>query len=155
MVFKRIRNLFCVTLIIFLMTACSTETLEDAMKEVESTDLSNESIDGIKLGMSINDKSFIMKRGNFEPHPDNEHYAPRRNYDQYWNKETIMSVDRETKEILQVGVMENNDTSSSEMGIKKGSSIDEVIAIYGENYFSYEEKEQAIYIIGYVDHQNI
>jgi len=65
-----------------------------------------------------------------------------------------MSVDRGAKEILQVGIMENNDTSSSAMGIKRGSLIEDVIKTYGENYFTYEDKEQAIYIIGYVDHQN-
>lgn len=136
------------------MTACSSENMEDAMREVESTDLSNESIDGIKAGMSINDKSFRTEHGNFEPLPDNEQYATQRNYDQYWNKRIIMSVDRETKEILQVGVMENNDTSSSAMGIKKSSPLEGVITTYGENYFIYEDKEQDINIIGYVDHQN-
>ncbi len=154
MVFKRIWKFFCLTLIIVLMTACSLETMENAMRKVESTDLSNESIDDIKLGISVNDKSFIRKHGNFEPHPANEYYATRRNYDQYWNKDIIMSVDRETKEILQVGVLEENTTSSSAMGIKRGSPIDEVKAIYGENYFTYEDKEQTIYIMGYVDHRN-
>lgn len=154
MKFKRIWKLFSFTFIIFLMTACSPESMEEAMKEVESTDLSNESIDDIKAGMSINDKSFIMKHGNFEVHPSNEHYATQRNYDQYWNKDIIMSVDRETKEILQVGVLEENNTSSTALAIKRGSPIDEVIATYGENYFTYEDKEQTIYIIGYIDHQN-
>lgn len=154
MVFKRSWKLFCLTLILFLMTACSSEIMANAMREVESTDLSNEIIDDIKVGISINDESFRMEQRNFKPHPDNEQDATQRNYDQYWNKDIIMSVDRETKEILQVGAMENNDTSSSAMGIKKGSPIEEVITTYGENYFIYEDKEQAINIIGYVDHQN-
>ncbi|WP_156906480.1 hypothetical protein [Alteribacter aurantiacus] len=137
-----------------LLTACSPESREGAMMEVESTDLSNETIDDIKAGMSINDESLIMKHGKFEKHPDNDHYATLRNYDQYWNKHFIMSVDRETKEILQVSVLEENNTSSTAMGIKRGSSIDEVTATYGENYYIYEDKEQTIYLIGYVDHQN-
>ncbi|MDV2684036.1 hypothetical protein RYX56_06580 [Alkalihalophilus lindianensis] len=124
------------------------------MRIVESTDLSNESIDDIKVGMSINDKSLIIKHGNFEEHPGNEHYATQRNYDQYWNKDIIVSVDRETNEILQVSILEENNTSSTAMGIKRGSSIDEVIATYGENYYIYEDKEQTIYLIGYVDHHN-
>ena len=154
MVFNRIWRLFFLTLILFLMTACSSEIMKDAMREVESTDLSNENIDDIKVGMSINDASFRMEHGNFEPHPDNEQYATQRNYDQYWNKDFIMSVDRDTKEILQVGVMENNNKSSSAMGIKRGSPIEEVITTYGENFFTYEDKEQVINLIGYVDHQN-
>ncbi|WP_026675254.1 hypothetical protein [Alkalihalobacterium bogoriense] len=154
MKFKRFSTLFCFTLIMLLMMACNSNTMEDVMREVESTDLSNESIDGIKVGMSINDKSFIAKNGNFELYPDNEHYATRRNYDQYWNQDFIMGVDRETKEILQVGVLEENKTSSSAMGIKIGAFIDEVKVLYGENYYNFEDKDQGIYIIGYIDHQN-
>lgn len=154
MVCKRTCKLFCFTLLIFLMTACSSKTMEDAMRKVESTDLSNESIDDIKVGMSIIDKSFLTKYGNVEPHPDNEHFAIRRNYDQHWNRDFIVSVDRETNEILQLGVLEENNTSSSAMGIKRDSSIDEVKAIYGENYFTYEDKGQGMNIIGYVDHEN-
>ncbi|MEB1808809.1 MAG: hypothetical protein LPK26_16220 [Bacillaceae bacterium] len=56
------------------------------------------------MGLSIINESFANKYGIFKPHPDNEHYANKRNYDQYWNKDIIMSVDRETKEILQVGI---------------------------------------------------
>ena len=154
MVFNQIWKLSCLTLILFLMTACSSEIMEDAMREVESTDLFDENIDGIKVGMSINDESFRMEHGNFVPHPDNEQYATQRNYDQYWNQDIMMRIDRETKEILQVGVMGNNDTTSSAMGIKKGSPIEEVITTYGENYFTYEDKEQVINILGYVDHTN-
>lgn len=58
----------------------------------------------IRMGLSIINESFANKYGIFKPHPDNEHYANKRNYDQYWNKDIIMSVDRETKEILQVGI---------------------------------------------------
>ncbi|PYZ94899.1 hypothetical protein CR194_05090 [Salipaludibacillus keqinensis] len=154
MLLKRICKLFCFTLIILLMTACSSESREEAMRAIESTNLSNESIDDIKVGMSINDKSFITKHGYFEPYPNNEHYATQRNYDQYWNKDYIVSVDRQTQEILQVGVLEENNTSSTAMEIKRGFPIDKVITAYGENYFTYEDKEQTIYIIGYVDHQN-
>lgn len=154
MVFNRIWKLINFTFILFLMTACSSGNVEEAMREVESTELSNERIDDLKLGMSINSESFRMEHKNFKPHPDNEQYFIQRNYDQYWNKDIIMSVGREAKEILQVGVMENNDTSSSAMGIKRGSLIEDVIKTYGENYFTYEDKEQDIYIIGYVDHQN-
>ncbi|MDX8045633.1 hypothetical protein SH601_06490 [Gracilibacillus sp. S3-1-1] len=151
---NKICKWFCLILVLFLVTACGSDTMKDVMKEVESTDLTNESIDDMKVGMSINDESFRIEEDNFEPHPDNEYYSTERNYDQYWNEEIIMSVDRETQEILQVGMMENNETSSSAMGIKIGSSIDEVIEAYGENYFTYEDNEQSIHIIGYVDHPN-
>jgi len=83
MVFNRIWKLIIFTFILFLMTACSSENMEEAMREVESTDLSNERIDDIKLGMSINGESFSMEHENFKPHPDNEQYVIQRNYDQY------------------------------------------------------------------------
>jgi hypothetical protein len=151
---RRFGKLICFTLILIFITACSSANMEDAMKEVEFTNLSNESIDDIKVGMSIKDESLKMEHGNFVPHPDNELYATQRNYDQYWNKDIIMSVDGKTKEILQVGVLDSNDTFSSSLGIKIGSPIEKVIKTYGENYFTYEDKEQAISIIGYVDHKN-
>ncbi|MFV8829816.1 hypothetical protein [Alkalihalobacterium sp. APHAB7] len=152
--FKWIYIMCIFTFMQLLLTGCSSETMEDVMREVKSTNLSNENIDDIRMGMSIIDASFANSYGDFEQHPANEHYASQRNYDQYWNKDIIMSVDRETKEILQVGILETNNRSSSELGIKRGSSIEEVIATYGENYFTYEDREQTIYIIGYVDTQN-
>ncbi|WP_332699474.1 hypothetical protein [Halalkalibacter lacteus] len=153
-IFKRIGILFCFTSILLLTAACSPENIEDAMREAKSTDLFNESIDDIKLGMSIADEALITKHGNFELSPWNEEYTSQRNYDQYWNEQIIMSIDRETKEILQIGVLENNNTSSTKKGIRLGVPIDEVISAYGENYFVYNDREQTIYIIGYVDHQN-
>lgn len=102
--------------------------------------------------MTITDETISSNYATFELHPDNEYYATQRDFDQYWNKDIIMGVDRDTKEVLQIGVMEDNDTSSSAMGIKRGSSIDDVTAIYGENYFTYEDSEQTIYLLGYVDH---
>ncbi|WP_139364890.1 hypothetical protein [Sutcliffiella halmapala] len=154
MLINRMCLLLCLTVILTLTTACNTENMEDAMREVISTDLLSESIDDIKVSMSINDETLIRKHGQFEPHPDNEYYARKRNTDQYRNKDIILSVDRETKEILQVGVLEDNDTSSSAKGIKLGIPIEEVISAYGEDYFTFEDREQTIYIIGYVDHQN-
>ncbi|MDV2682850.1 hypothetical protein RYX56_00535 [Alkalihalophilus lindianensis] len=140
--------------ILIIITGCSTKNIDDAMREVNSVDLTTENIDGIKLGVSITDESFINEQGKFDPHPDNDFYAAQRNYDQYWNDRMIMSIDREKKEILQIGLLENNLTSESAKGIKVGMPIDQVISVYGEDYFTYNDKEQTIYQIGYVDHHH-
>ena len=144
----RIIFLFATLLIIFCVSGCETENREKAMKEVKSTDLSNENIDEIKLG------TFLEKNDRFEPHPHNEYYAPRGNHDQYWNEQIILSVAKENGEILSISTLEGNNTDSSEKGIKVGASIDDVIKTYGEEYYTYTDQVQTIYEIGYVDHQN-
>ncbi|MCT8138528.1 hypothetical protein H1D32_12730 [Anaerobacillus sp. CMMVII] len=142
------------SLFISIFTGCETHTREDAIIEVGSTNLSNENIDGIKLGMVITENNFINYHGQFEPHPDNEYYAPKRNYDQYWNKQVIVAIDRVTKEILQIAVLEGNSTSSTEKGIRLAVPINEVITAYGEDYFTFENRGQTNDEIGYYDHVN-
>ena len=151
--FKQIGLSLCFIMIFLVATACSLEESEDAMKKVKSTDLSNERIADIKLGISIIDEKFITQHGRFEPYPANNHYASQRNYDQYWNEQIILGVDRETKETLEVGVLKGNDTSSSVKGIKLGGPIDDVISAYGENFYTFKDREQGLFKIGYVDHQ--
>ncbi|WP_142283059.1 hypothetical protein [Gottfriedia solisilvae] len=148
------RIVLCVLMVNLLLSGCSSESREEVMKEVKSTDLSNENIQGIELGMSINDESFIENYGPFSALPDNKQYTSTRNYDQYWNEHIIMSVDRANSEILQIGTLDKNDNFSTVKGIKNGSTIEDVISTYGENYYKYEDKEQSINVIGYVDRQD-
>jgi hypothetical protein len=145
--------LLFVILVIFSMTGCEKVNREDAIKEMKSTDLSNENIEGIELGMFIIDENFIQKHGHFAPHPDNEYFAPMRNFDQYWNKQIIMSIDRVTQDILSISILEDNNTTSTTKGIKMGASIDDVITTYGEDYYKYKDSGQNFTEIGYVDHQ--
>lgn len=144
----RITFSFAILLIIFCLSGCGTENREKAMKEVNPTDLSNEHIDGIKLG------TLLEENGRFEPHPDNEYYAPKRNHDQYWNERVILSVAKENGEILSISTLEGNNTDSTEKGIKVGTSIDDVIKLTEKNTTHTLTKEQTIYEIGYVDHRN-
>ncbi|MEC2072239.1 hypothetical protein [Alkalihalophilus marmarensis] len=147
--------LFCsFTWLLFFAAACSKQMVEEAKKEVASTDLTDEHIDDMKVGMFITDEAFLKQNRAVELYPENEHYADQRNYDQYWNEDFIWSVDRHTKEILQISILEENDMSASSKGIKRGSPIEDVITHYGENYYTYEDREQSIFMIGYVDHQN-
>ncbi|MED1599798.1 hypothetical protein [Alkalihalophilus marmarensis] len=154
MTFKHIL-LFCsFTWLLFLAAACSNQTMEEAKKEVASTDLSDEHIDGMNVGMFMTDDSFGRRFEDIERYPANDQYADQRNYDQYWNEDFIWSVDRHTMEVLQIWILEENDTSANSKGIKRGSPIEDIITLYGENYYTYEDHEQSIFMIGYVDHQN-
>ncbi|MET3195205.1 hypothetical protein [Bacillus sp. OAE603] len=143
------RIVLCILLVALFLSGCSSASRVEVMKEVKTTDLSNENIDDIKLSMHFKDKSFVDRYGQFEAHPDNKQYT--RNYDQYWNEDIIMSVERETGEILQVTTLQDNVHSSTDKGIRSGTTIKNVISTYGENYYKDEDQEQSIYVIGYVD----
>jgi hypothetical protein len=152
---KNVLSVIVLSLIVVVSLAgCVTE--EEAMREAASTDLSTEHIDGIKPGMIMTDADFIREYGHFEPDPANDYYAPRRDYDQYWNEDSMIgvSVDRSTMEVLSIVFLEDNNHSSTSKGITLGTPIDEVIAAYGEDYYTYTDREQTIYVIGYVDHEN-
>ncbi|MEH7452611.1 hypothetical protein [Gottfriedia acidiceleris] len=148
---KIIRIPLCIFLASLLLSGCGTLSREEVMKEAKSTDLSKEVIDGMRLGMTFNS---INQFNHFVPHPDNKQYNSSRNFDQYWNKQIITSVDRKTRDILQVSVLDDNNHSSTAKGIKNEMPIKQVISTYGKNFYKYEDKNQSIYQIGYVDLQH-
>lgn len=131
--------------LLLMLSACSTQTLEQSKKEVQSTNLSGESIGGLKVG------TFLQEESGFKGHESNGEYD--RNYNQYTNGKLDVSVDKETDEILAVGVIESG-TGSTTAHIGLGSTLDEVTSAYGENYFSYTDSNQGMQEIGYVDHEN-
>lgn len=131
--------------LLLMLSACSTQTLEQSMKEVDSTNLSDESIGGLKVG------NFLREESGFKGYESNGEYD--RNYNQYTNGKLDVSVDKETDEILAVGVIESG-TGSTTAHIGLGSTLDEVTAAYGEDYFSYTDSNQGMQEIGYVDHEN-
>ncbi|MES9685817.1 hypothetical protein ABWK22_23510 [Gottfriedia acidiceleris] len=124
---------------------------EEVMLDSKSTDLSKEVIDGIRLGMPFNS---INHSKHFVPHPDNKQYTSSRNFDQYWNEHVIISADRKTSVILQVGILDDNNHSSTAKGINNEMPIKKVISTYGRNYYKYDDKDQSIHQIGYVDLQH-
>lgn len=131
--------------LLLMLSACSSQTPEQSMKEVQSTNLSGESIGGLKVG------TFLREESGFKGYESNGEYD--RNYNQYTNGKLDVSVDKETDEILAVGVIESG-TGSTTAHIGLGSTLDEVTAAYGENYFSYTDSNQGMQEIGYVDHEN-
>ncbi|WP_226683253.1 hypothetical protein [Sutcliffiella horikoshii] len=124
------------------------------MREVESTNLSGETIDGIELGMDISNETFQQKYGRAKPDPDNQHYSAQgRKYDQYWINGLLLGVDRETNEILSIGRISNH-PSSAENRVELGDSMEKVILEYGDHFYTYNDSQQSISVIGYVDHSN-
>lgn len=148
-------HLIFVLFIMLLTTACNAPNeINENMSKVDSTSLSGEAIDGIQLGKSISDESFIKSYGRAEPAPDNLHYSAQgRQYDQYWLNELLLGIDRETKEILSLSIIDNKSSYTGDRVIL-GDSIEKVISEYGEHYYTYQDSEQSISIIGYVDHAN-
>ncbi|NLP50085.1 hypothetical protein [Bacillus sp. RO1] len=147
--------LIYVVLIMLFLTACnSPNEITEYMREVDSTNLSGEAVDGIELGMKISNETFIKSYGRAEQDPDNHQYSEQgRQYDQYWLKGLWLGIYRETKEILSLSIIDNK-TSYVGDRIVLGDSIEKVISEYGEFYYTYQDLEQSIYIIGYVDHSN-
>ncbi|MGD7048611.1 hypothetical protein FZC83_07310 [Rossellomorea marisflavi] len=131
--------------LLLMLSACSSQTLEQSMKKVQSTNLSGESIGGLKVG------TFLQEESGFKAYESNGEYD--RNYNQFRNGKLDVSVDKGTDEILAVAVIEGG-TGATTAHIKLGSSLDEVISVYGEDYFSYTDSNQGMQEIGYVDHEN-
>lgn len=132
-------------LLLLMLSACSTHTLEQSMKKVDSTNLSDEAIGGLKVG------TFLQEWSGFKENESNREYD--RNYNQYRNGKLDVSVDKETDEILAVGVIEGGaGLTTAHIGL--GSTLEEVTSAYGENYYSYTDSIQGMQEIGYVDHEN-
>ncbi|WP_409297908.1 hypothetical protein V1498_07400 [Peribacillus sp. SCS-26] len=145
------RLLLLILLVFFSVTGCNYIEHEEAMKKVKSTDLSSESIGGIKIGVYMKDVELLHAGNPFKPRPENDEYE--RNYDQYYNKYFELGIHKPSSEILYVSTGENKKYSTKK-GIKVGASIEEVKKAYGQDYFIYTDREQKIYEIGYVDREN-
>ncbi|WP_369900136.1 hypothetical protein [Bacillus manliponensis] len=105
---------------------------------VKETNLSEEKVNGLKLGEKVN-------RKNLERNRDVEEY------DYYELRKGIeVATDKSAATIVRFIV--TNDEQETVRGIKIGDSREKVIGEYGENY--YTRLEQGLDIIGYVDTKN-
>ncbi|WP_088013928.1 hypothetical protein [Gottfriedia acidiceleris] len=145
-------------LIAFCLIVKSYSFFEDGpfyTKFVKSTDLSNETFDRVGLHDNINRLSFTKRFGEPLEKADNDFY------DYYlWNNglETASIIIGKNKgEIVRLIIGDiNNMSRHSELEtikrIKLGNSKEEIISLYGPNYF--KRVEQGCNIIGYVDKKN-
>lgn len=113
----------------------------------KSTDLSNENIDGLYLGERFNSEKVKSKYGEIHMQSSNID-----DYNYYClNKNIEVATKKDDHKIIRFCV--NNETLKTKMktekGVSFGDSKEEVINLYGEDY--YNRIEQGLDIIGYVD----
>jgi hypothetical protein len=133
----RIMIFVCVLLLSLLLFGCDRSFY---FKNTESTDLSQEELDGLRLHQNINDEWFIRKYGKqTNKSSDNEFY----NYYLLSNGLEIATTD--DGEIVRI----MGHIQQTHRGITFGDSKNDVIEAYGENF--YHRIEQGTDIIGYID----
>lgn len=81
--------------LLLMLSACSSQTLEQSMKKAQSTNLSGESIGGLKVG------TFLQEDSGFKVYESNGEYD--RNYNQFRNGKLDVSVDRRRMKSLLSG----------------------------------------------------
>ncbi|EEL51226.1 hypothetical protein [Bacillus cereus] len=146
----RIKLLVLVFSILFYITGCDRSYY---FKNTRTTALTAENIDGLKLHDNIYESKFIEKYGKqTKPSQDNEFYDYYRLRDDL--EIATVKEGKQKGDIVRITIQyEDYDMKQSdahtEKGIKLGSTKEEVLSSYGENY--YVRNEQGANIIGYID----
>ena len=119
-------------------------------KLTKSTNLSNESIGGVKLHENINKHRFIKQYGNPISKENNDSY----NY-YHWKgglETASINTGKEKGSIMGVIISGTVDNPlHTAKGIKLGDTKSKVLSLYGNKY--YKSNEQGADIIGYIDHK--
>lgn len=133
-----------VTFTCFLMGVIPPDSRSYHHSSTESTDLSNENIEGLYLNDKINSEKIVSKYGEISTlSQDNDQY----NY-YYLTEGVEIATEKNDYKIIRFCV--NNDKNlETEKGVSIGDNKEKVINLYGENY--YTRLEQGLDIIGYVD----
>lgn len=134
-----------------VLAACSQD-YDELVHQVESTDLSKEKLNNVKLG-SV--KANLEKQG-FKYGEDNHEYEDQRDYDRYRGKEVFIDIDRYSKKV--VGVISNDEINFESIttikGVKMYDDIKNVKKLYGNNYYTYTDEELGLEETGYIDKKN-
>lgn len=115
----------------------------------QTTNLSQENIDGLQMYQSIDSEEFVEKYGTNLNRIDNALF------DYYKLSDGLIIATNEQRQIIRITInIETNNTIETSKGIELGSSIDEVINTYGTNYYKRtEEQIPSSPVIGYIDHK--
>ncbi|MGZ4107761.1 MAG: hypothetical protein ACXVO1_10535 [Tumebacillaceae bacterium] len=112
-----------------------------------STNLSGESINGIKLHQSVHDSSFATEYGS-----DLTNGSDNALYDYYQITDNIVfATEKHDDHIIRLIALPSS-TARTSKGIQTGDSIEKVKQLYGTH--SYSRSEQGMDILGYVDKTN-
>ncbi len=113
-----------------------------------STDLSKENINGLKLHENIKESNFIKKYREI-------HYLNMNRSHDYFSLKNglIIATDKGSHEIVRIIVNDNNTKKLvTQNGIKLGDFSEKVVKLYGKN--NYKRREQGAEILGYIDKKN-
>lgn len=116
---------------------------------VKTTTLKQENIDGLKMYESIDSREFVKKYGTNLKKINNalfEYYRLSNGLEIATNKQ---------RQIIRIIVsMDTNSGIKTNKGIGVGSGINDVIKVYGTNYYKRNEEQMpSSPVIGYVDHK--
>ncbi|MGE7876747.1 hypothetical protein [Peribacillus muralis] len=123
-------------------------------KLTKSTNLSNESIGGVKIHESIHDRRFITQYDKRLTKEDNDEYDC---YHWKGGLETAsINSGKDEGSIMRV-IITGTDKKTFDnplhtaKGVKLGDTKEKVLSLYGNKY--YKSHEQGADIIGYIDHK--
>jgi hypothetical protein len=105
-----------------------------------------ENINGLQLYDNIDSKEFVKKYGTNFKRLDNTLY------DYYSLDDSLIIATNKQKQIIRIILVNGQSISTfkTSKGIKLGSQIDDVIKVYGENYYN-RMSDIGVPVIGYVD----
>lgn len=151
----QMKKIFKIIIIILLLISCVIFGAyqyfhrSSSFRFTQTTNLSKENIDGLQLYQSIDNKEFVQKYGTNLKRIDNVLF------DYYELSDSLEIATNKKRQIIRIIInAKTNSNIRTSKGIGLGSSIDEVINVYGINYYKRtEEQMPSSPVIGYVDHE--
>jgi len=151
----QMKKIFKIIIIILLLISCVIFGVyqyfqrSSSFRFTQTTNLSQENIDGLQMYHSIDNKEFAEKYGTNLKIIDNALF------DYYKLSDDLEIATNKQRQIIRIIInTETNNTIKTSKGIGLGSSIDEVISAYGTNYYKRTEEQMPWSpVIGYVDHK--
>jgi hypothetical protein len=142
---------FKIITIILLLICCVVFGANQYLKRSSSFILTKttnieENISGLQLYDNIDSKEFVKKYGTNLKRLDNTLY------DYYSLDDSLIIATNKRKQIIRIILVNGQSISTVKTGkgIKLGSKIDDVIKVYGENYYN-RMSDIGVPVIGYVD----
>ena len=142
---------FKVMIIILVLISCfilSTTAFSQRSRSfifTKTTYLNEENIGGLQLYDNIDSKEFVKKYGMNTPKLDNDLF------DYYKLSNGLTIATNKNRQIIRIAIDDspgNSIKTSKNIGI--GSSVDEIIKVYGNKYYK-RMSDIGVSVIGYVD----
>lgn len=145
------RNIFKIIIIILVLVSCVIigfsvfSQRSNSFIFTKTTKLSEEHIGGLQLYDNINSKEFIKKYGIKIQRLENDLF------DYYKLSNDLTIAVNKNRQIIRIIIDDTSGNSiKTSKGIGVGSSVDEIIKVYGNNYYK-RMSDTGVPVIGYVD----